>query len=159
MGYRMDYRAWLTKCLILSWIRLVPRMDRLQFLSLARQCCKVILPRPLISLFADPFRRISLLLIGLVISAGVIGMLVLQLVKDALIERAGHTLELAAADAADKLDRLMFERYGDIEMMAHAFASEIGNPAYMSTYLARMRQAYPLYMWLAVTDAEGRIIA
>jgi signal transduction histidine kinase len=134
-------------------------MDRLQFLSLARQYCRVILPRPLISLFADPFRRISLLLIGLVISAGVIGMLVLQLVKDALIERAGHTLELAAADAADKLDRLMFERYGDIEMMAHAFASEIGNPAYMSTYLARMRQAYPLYMWLAVTDAEGRIIA
>jgi hypothetical protein len=94
----------------------VPRMDRLQFLSLARQCCKVILPRPLVSLFADPFRRISLLLMGLVISAGVIGMLVLQLVKDALIERAGHTLELAAADAADKLDRLMFERYGDIEM-------------------------------------------
>jgi C4-dicarboxylate-specific signal transduction histidine kinase len=138
---------------------MVLRMDRLHFLSLARQYCRFILPRPLISLFADPFRRISLLLIGLVISAGVIGMLVLQLVKDALIERAGHTLELAAADAADKLDRLMFERYGDIQMMAHAFASETQNHAYVSTYLASMRQTYPLYIWLAVTDAEGNIIA
>ena len=138
---------------------MVLRMDRLHFLSLARQCCTFLLPRSFINLFADPFRRISLLLIGLVISAGVIGMLVVQLVKDALIQRAGHTLELAAADAADKLDRLMFERYGDIQMMAHAFSSEIQNPAYMSTYLAHMRQTYPLYIWLSVTDAEGTIIA
>ena len=107
----------------------------------------------------DPFRRISLLLISLVVSAGIIGMLVLEYVEDAFVQRAGQTLELAAADAADKLDRLMFERYGDIQMMAHVFASEIHNPAYLSTYLARVRQAYPLYMWLAVTDARGKIIA
>ena len=107
----------------------------------------------------DPFRRISLLLISLVVSAGIIGMLVLEYVEGAFVQRAGQTLELAAADAADKLDRLMFERYGDIQMMAHVFASEIHNPAYLSTYLARVRQAYPLYMWLAVTDARGKIIA
>lgn len=86
-------------------------------------------------------------------------MLVLQYVEGAFIQRAGQTLELAAADAADKLDRLMFERYGDIQMMAHVFASEVDDPAYISTYLSRVRQAYPLYMWLAVTDAQGKIIA
>ena len=140
-------------------MRTALRKDRVRLFSFARQCCTFILPRSLISLFADPFRRISLLLIGLVISAGVVGMLVLQYVKGTLVERAGHTLELAAADAADKLDRLMFERYGDIQMMAHAFASETQNAAYITAYLARMRQVYPLYMWIAVTDAAGNIIA
>jgi C4-dicarboxylate-specific signal transduction histidine kinase len=137
----------------------VIRMEKLHLVSLARGYSSFIMRRPLINLFADPFRRISLLLIGLVISAGMIGMLVLQFVKGAFIERAGHTLELAAADAADKLDRLMFERYGDIQMMAHAIASETQNRTYISTYLTRMRQIYPLYIWLAVTDAEGNIIA
>ena len=134
-------------------------MDGHFFLSSSRRFQGYLLPRPLISLFSDPFRRISLLLIGLVISAGMIGLLVLQFVKDALVERAGHTLELAATDAADKLDRLMFERYGDIQMMAHAFVSEIQKPESVTTYLARMRQVYPLYLWLAVTNAEGTIIA
>jgi signal transduction histidine kinase len=152
----------LTLATILRWISsigmLVP-VDRLSLCSSNRWYGKFIRSLLLINLFTDPFRRISLLLISLVISAGVIGMLVLQYVEGALIQRAGQTLELAAADAADKLDRLMFERYGDIQMMAHVFASEIDNPGYISTYLSHVRQAYPLYMWLAVTDAQGKIIA
>ncbi|MBA2253285.1 MAG: cache domain-containing protein, partial [Nitrospirales bacterium] len=135
------------------------RIDRLPFRSFGRQCWNFLLPRPFVNLFANPFRRISLLLVGLVISAGVIGMLVLQFVKGALIERAGQSLELAAADAADKLDRHLVERYGDIQMMAHAFTAQIDNPTYLSAYLSRMREAYPFYMWLAVTDAEGKIVA
>ena len=134
-------------------------VDRFLFLSSDRWYGKFIRSCLLINLFSDPFRRISLLLMSLVFSASVIGMLVLQYVEGAFVQRAGQTLELAAADAADKLDRLMFERYGDILMMTHAFASEIHNPAYISTYLSRVRQAYPLYMWLAVTDAHGKIIA
>jgi signal transduction histidine kinase len=134
-------------------------VDRLPLLSFDRWYGKFIRPCLLINFFTDPFRRISLLLISLVISAGIIGMLVLQYVEGALIQRAGQTLELAAADAADKLDRLMFERYGDIQMMAHVFASETDDPGYISTYLSHVRQAYPLYMWLAVTDAHGKIIA
>jgi signal transduction histidine kinase len=134
-------------------------VDRLPILSFDRWYGKFIRFCLLLNLFTDPFRRISLLLISLLISAGVIGILVLQYVEGTLIQRAGQTLELAAADAADKLDRLMFERYGDIQMMAHVFASEIDNPGSISTYLSHVRQAFPLYMWLAVTDAHGKIIA
>lgn len=154
----LDYLDKLSYHLV-SYMRMVLRMDRPHVVCRARQYGQGILPPSFINLFADPFRRIALLLIGLVLSASLIGMLVLQFVKGALIDRAGHTLELAAADAADKLDRLLFERYGDIQIMAHAFVSEIHNPAYVSTYLSRIRQAYPLYIWLAVTDAEGNIIA
>ncbi|HKN85674.1 MAG TPA: ATP-binding protein [Nitrospiraceae bacterium] len=140
-------------------MRTLVAVDRFHFLSSDRWYGKFIRSCLLINLFTDPFRRISLLVISLIISAGVIGFLILQYVESAFVQRAGQTLELAAADAADKLDRLMFERYGDIQMMAHAFASEIDNPAFVSTYLSRVRQAYPLYMWLAVTDAQGKIIA
>src|SRR5690349_13207011 len=75
---------------------------------------------PLIALFSVPYRRIPILLLMLVLCASIIGIFLLQYVQGALIERAGHSFELAAADSADKLDRLMFERYGDIQMLAHA---------------------------------------
>src|SRR5690348_17761505 len=38
-------------------------------------------------------------------------------------------------------------------------SSKIDNQAYISAYLSRVREAYPLYVWLAVTNAHGKIIA
>ena len=89
-----------------------------------------------------------------------IGGLILHYVENRLVQASGHDLTLAAADITDKLDRLMFERYGDVRMMAKAFADHVQNRAYLTDYLRWMKSSYaPVYLRLAVTDAQGRIVA
>lgn len=92
--------------------------------------------------------------------AVVIGGITLHYVRERLVATTGESLSLAAADVADKLDRLLFERYGDVQLMARALGARFADRRYVSTYLSRMREAYfPMYLWLGVTDPEGRVIA
>ncbi len=112
----------------------------------------------------DPkFRRqfwwLPALLVLLVVIALVMGGTVFRYVEADLVANSGGTLALAAADIADKLDRILFERYGDVQMMAWAFEARTDNAAYLTSYLAGMKQAYPVYLWLGVTDPQGRIVA
>ncbi|HJU05704.1 MAG TPA: PAS domain S-box protein [Nitrospiraceae bacterium] len=119
------------------------------------------------SLFTRPFQAgrqpyfwLPVLIIGMTIVALVIGGLVLHYVEHRLVAASGQNLTLAAAEIADKLDRLLFERHGDVLMMSRTFAVHMPNPPYLTEYLNWMKQAYaPIYMWLGVTDATGRIIA
>jgi PAS domain S-box-containing protein len=92
--------------------------------------------------------------------AAVIGGITLHYVQERLVATTGESLSLAAADVADKLDRLLFERYGDVQMMAQALGARFDDRRYMTAYVSRMRDAYsPMYLWLGVTDAQGRVIA
>jgi diguanylate cyclase (GGDEF)-like protein/PAS domain S-box-containing protein len=79
--------------------------------------------------------------------------------RDRLITDAGNDLAQAAADVADALDRALFERYGDAQMMADAFPEKMRDPEGLNLYLNRMKERYLLYRWLGVTDASGRVIA
>jgi diguanylate cyclase (GGDEF)-like protein/PAS domain S-box-containing protein len=79
--------------------------------------------------------------------------------RDRLITDAGNDLAQAAADVADALDRTLFERYGDAQMMADAFPEKMRDPEGLNLYLNRMKERYLLYRWLGVTDASGRVIA
>ncbi|HSA61683.1 MAG TPA: PAS domain S-box protein [Nitrospiraceae bacterium] len=89
-----------------------------------------------------------------------LGTFLLRYVEQRLLEASGEELMLAAAEVSDKLDRLMFERYGDVEMMARAFALRSSDRGYLSSYLKWMKTAYsPIYLWLGVTDQQGVMIA
>lgn len=88
-----------------------------------------------------------------------IGIVALRTVEQRLVQRAGNSMALAAADIADKLDLLLFERYGDIQMMAQAAVFQGHDGAAMTDYLHAVQRAYPVYLWLAVTDARGVIVA
>lgn len=87
------------------------------------------------------------------------GGVILLYLESRFVEMAGEGLAVAAVDIADKLDHQMAERYGDIQMMARSQTFRGGDAKKMSEYLQWMSEVYPLYEWLGVTDATGRIIA
>ena len=100
------------------------------------------------------------LMIGLIISLS-LGMipLTLVLVKNELIERAGETVALGAADTADKLDIVLTERVSDIQAFAQSPLLIGQNHAEILTYLEELHTIYPLYRRLSLVDRDGRLIA
>lgn len=106
------------------------------------------------------YRWLPMLIGGLLVSALLIGNIILYVVERQLMQTTGHTLALAAGAVADELDRIVFERQGDVRMAARAFAGRCSDQPYVSAYLAWMRQAYhPLYESLSVVDARGHVMA
>jgi PAS domain S-box-containing protein len=101
-----------------------------------------------------PSLALAMVFITLTFAAGA-----LYFIERRLIAAAGESLALTAADIADKTDRLLFERYGDTQMMARAFRLRPGDRAYQSEYLSWMRESNPVYVWLGVVDPEGRVAA
>src|SRR5574341_440643 len=88
------------------------------------------------------------------------GWFLLQYVERRLVDATGEQLTLAAAEVSDKLDRLLFERYSDVQMMARAFSLRASDSDLLSEYLAWMKAKYePVYFWLGVTDSQGIIVA
>jgi PAS domain S-box-containing protein len=80
-------------------------------------------------------------------------------VEKRLVESTGESLALAAADIADKLDRTLNERYNNIQSFARAGVFQGHDPKAKSEYVTWLKQRYPSYLWIAVTDARGTIIA
>lgn len=80
-------------------------------------------------------------------------------VQDRLIQSGGHSLVQAATDAASKLDMMILERYGDIQMLSTASMAQSQNPQALTRYIRELVQAYPAYRWISITDSRGRIIA
>ena len=99
------------------------------------------------------------LIVLFVVVSLVIGAMALRHLQDRLIAATGESLALAAAEIADKLDRTLFERYGDALMLAQAPVFQGHDAAAMSKHLLDVKEAYHYYSRLEVTDERGRIIA
>ena len=80
-------------------------------------------------------------------------------VQDRLIQSAGHHLVQAATDAASKLDMMVLERYGDIQVLSTAPIAQGQDPESLTGYLRELLHTYPTYRWIGVTDARGKIVA
>ena len=106
------------------------------------------------------YRWLPYLIIAMTIFAVFAGIVLARFVEYRLVEATGEELTLAAAEVAEKLDRMMFERQGNILMMARAFGLRASDPRYLSEYLEWMKTEYsPVYLWLAVTDSQGTVVA
>ncbi len=106
-----------------------------------------------------PFlRSVGLIVLITLLTVG-IGALTLYYVEQQFIDAVGESLTLSAGEVADKLDRFMAERHGDAQMMAHAFSGRALPVDALTTYIAWMREAYPVYQWIGVTDKDGRVLA
>jgi PAS domain S-box-containing protein len=99
------------------------------------------------------------LIVSMMLVTILLGAIALRYVESRLVVSAGESLTLAAVDIAGKLDLLVAERYGDIQMMAQSSSFRDHDVAAMTQYLEWMLMSYPVYEWLAVTDAAGRIVA
>lgn len=109
---------------------------------------------------SKPYRWLVLLIVGLTIVAALTMGIAMRYLEERLIDTAGESLALATAEIADKVDRLLFERYGDVVMMARVFGARPADSTYIKQYMDWMKETYhPVYRWLSVTDARGRVLA
>lgn len=69
-------------------------------------------------------------------------------------------MAVAAAEIADKVDHFLYERFGDIQIMAQSPVFHGVDTAAKRKLLEAFKATYdPSYLWLAVTDANGRVVA
>ncbi|MEW6545027.1 MAG: PAS domain S-box protein [Nitrospirota bacterium] len=83
----------------------------------------------------------------------------LRQIEAHLISETGNGLALLAADVADKLDQILFERYGDIQLISRSIRVKDSNHAAITQYVNEVKETYLYYRWIGVTDAQGRIVA
>ena len=113
-----------------------------------------------IPLKTQRYRWLPQLIILMTLVAFGVGILLLRHVERRLVAAAGEELTVAAAEVSDKLDRLLFERHGDTQMLARAFSLRAFDPAFLTSYLGWVKTNYaPVYLWLGVTDGQGIMVA
>jgi two-component system cell cycle sensor histidine kinase/response regulator CckA len=82
----------------------------------------------------------------------------LHYIETRMVATVGETLALTAAEVSDKLDRFLFERYGDVLITAGTFSAQPHNRELQSAYVARMKTSHPDYLWIGVTNARGQVV-
>lgn len=80
-------------------------------------------------------------------------------VERRLVASAGYSLVQAASDAASKLELMIAERRGDVEVFAASPIARGHDQQALTAYLHRLLWSYRAYQWLGVTDSRGRLIA
>lgn len=106
-----------------------------------------------------PYAWLPTLIVGITVFSLVIGFVALRVLEARLLASTGDSLAHAASDIAEKLDLLLYERYGDIQVMARTAAIRMRDLPALSHELQVFQQVFPVYAWLAVADAKGRIVA
>lgn len=106
-----------------------------------------------------PYRRLPALIGAILVVTVISAIPAISYVQRHLVAVEGENLALAAADIADKLDRILYERYGDIQLFAKSLSLQTRNPDALGQFLAEARRVYPFYLWLGVVNAQGRIVA
>ena len=76
-----------------------------------------------------------------------------------LIASTGYALVQAASDAASKLELMIVERQGDVEVFAASPIARGNDRQALTSYLYQLLKSYRAYQWLGVTDSHGRLIA
>src|SRR3954453_7184616 len=102
---------------------------------------------------------VLMLLLGLVPMAAV-GLLANRKASSALERDAGQSVNEVAFNAVDKLDRNLFERYGDVQAFAKSDPAKSMDAARLTRWMDTMMATYtPIYNLMVVADANGRIVA
>lgn len=88
----------------------------------------------------------------------VLAVISLNRAGEALTQTAGQRLEVAALEAGDKLDRNLFERYGDVQAFA-ANPRILGSPDDAQEIIDFLTVTYGIYDLMMVADLDGNVIA
>jgi len=103
----------------------------------------------------------------LVSMVGVLSLLTLALVAymarqnyQALVDSKGDLVRSAAASVMDKIDRNLFERYGDVQAFAQSEPARSGDQKRIQAFMNDMMAAYaPIYDVMLVLNANGIVVA
>ncbi|HKP01179.1 MAG TPA: hypothetical protein VJU02_06075, partial [Nitrospiraceae bacterium] len=96
-------------------------------------------------------------LLSFAIAVGV-GLYTLTSLRAVLVQERGADLGRTAARVANTLDRVLFERFIDIEVFASDRILFDGKPEEKTQRLLQYKKLYWYYSWVGVTDATGRIV-
>ncbi|MGH7181418.1 MAG: sensor histidine kinase [Nitrospiraceae bacterium] len=97
------------------------------------------------------------LLLSFAIAVGV-GLYTLTSLRAVLVQERGTGLGRTAARVANTLDRVLFERFSDIQVFANDRILFEGKPEEKAQRLLQYKKRYWYYSWVGVTDATGRIL-
>ena len=98
------------------------------------------------------------LLLSFALALGV-GLYILTSLRAVLVQERGADLGRTAVRVANTLDRVLFERFGDIRVFATDRTLFEGKPEEKTQRLLQYKKLYWYYSWIGVTDATGRIVA
>jgi len=102
--------------------------------------------------------RLPSLLLVVCLVTMVLGWVFLRAVEQVLIEQTGEELTILATQVAHMLDRLLFERMGDLQILQKT-ALEARDPVALSRSLQHVQEVYYYYAWIGVADASGGLVA
>src|ERR1044071_4259774 len=105
-----------------------------------------------------PYSWLRILIVVMTVVTLAIGGITLHYLETRMVATAGETLAQTATEVSDKLDRFLFERYGDVLMMAGVFSGHPHNREFQSAYVAQMKTLYPDYLWIGATNVRGHIV-
>lgn len=91
--------------------------------------------------------------------ATALGLYALSFLRTVLVSERGNELAMNASAVAGTVDRVLYERFGDIQWFANDGILLDGTSEEKTARLLRYKQLYWYYSWLGVTDTNGRLIA
>jgi methyl-accepting chemotaxis protein len=99
----------------------------------------------------------AFLLIGMV-PLGVVGYLAYSRSRAALLDLVSGSLQADAVNTLDKIDRNLFERYGDVQAFAFNPLAR-STPENMTEAANFYTRSYGCYALMLITDRQGKILA
>ena len=105
-----------------------------------------------------PYSWLLVLVCVMTIVTLAVGGIGLHYIETRMVASAGENLTIMAAEVSNRLDRVLFERYGDVQMIARGFSAKPDDREFQSTYLAWIKTTYSDYLWLGVTNARGQVV-
>ena len=88
-----------------------------------------------------------------------IGGMTLHLIQKHLIQKEGESLGIIASSIRGQIEQSIFERKGDIELLAKASIFQQPSTHNMSTYLQKVARTYEAYQALSFVNREDTIIS
>ncbi len=107
------------------------------------------------------FWKIALICLAIALPFAVVAVVLISNEIGRVVERnAGQRLQELAYNASDKLDRNLFERYGDVQAFAQSAPAKSMKPQTIQSWMNTMTRAYsPIYRLMVVADRQGKIVA
>ena len=106
------------------------------------------------------YLRLPFLIAAIAVVTATTWILGWRYVEQSLITMAKEGLALGARDIAADLDRVLFERFGDIRILSKVVSNRVERDvAYMQAHISWMLDTYKVYHWLAIVDRNGRLVA
>lgn len=90
-----------------------------------------------------------------------VGFLFFKSTKEAINLSKEKEFITLAEETSNKIERYMFERYGDIQVMVNSplLKNKEASNELMNSYLDSVRNAYKAYDYILVTNLEGKVLA